>query len=140
MKKLLLALILILFPIVCFATTNITFEWDGNTEIDLSGYRIYQSDISGSYVYGSSSPNLKTDLSRGPNPGGTEEVTIQVEDGVWYWVATAYDSEGNESVPSNELTKRIDTEAPAPPQNFILALVQKIIAWMKELFSSFRFA
>ena len=130
----------LLIPSLAFATANVTFEWDGNTEADLAGYRLYQSNQLGTYTYGSSSPNLKADLSRGPNPGGTETVTIQVEDGIWFWVATAYDTEGNESSPSNELTKKIDTISPAPPQNFIIALIQKIIAWIIDLFRGFKFA
>ncbi|MFH1623562.1 MAG: hypothetical protein ABID54_00210 [Pseudomonadota bacterium] len=128
----------LLVPSLVFAAAEVTFKWDGNSEADLAGYRLYQSNQSGVYVYGSGSPNLKADLARGPNPGGTEEVMIQVEDGTWFWVATAYDTEGNESLPSVELTRKIDTQAPAPPQNFLVSLIKKIIAWIMNLFSSVR--
>ena len=147
MRKKLFSLITILFfivllvPILAFAAADVTFEWDGNTESDLAGYRIYQSDISGVYVYGEGSPNLVKTLERGPNPGGTETVTIQVEEGICFWVFTAYDNEipSLESEPSNEVTKKISF-APAPPQNIIITLIKKIIAWIMNLFKPFRFA
>ena len=132
--------ILLLVPALAFAGADITFEWDGNTEADLAGYRIYQSAQSDTYIYGTDSPNKVVDISRGPNPGGTETATIYVEDGTWFWVATAYDTEGNESDPSIELTAKIDTQAPAQPQGFIVSLIRKIIAWITNLFRPFRIA
>ena len=63
--------ILLLVPPLAFAGADVTFEWDGNTEADLAGYRIYQSAQSDTYIYGTDSPNKVVDISRGPNPGGT---------------------------------------------------------------------
>jgi len=85
------------------AAVPITFQWDANTEQDLAGYRIYQSTQSGVYTYGPTSPNLLVTV-----PVGTEEVTIEIADGTYYFVATAFDTGGLESGPSNEITDIIN--------------------------------
>ena len=107
-----------------WASTNVTFQWDANTEADLAGYNIYQSDASGVY-----------DVSKliGTVQAPTVQFTKNIEDGTWYWVATAFDISGNESGYSNEVTDTFDTEAPLPPQN--LTIWQRVIAWFKSLFS-----
>ena len=65
-------------------------------------------------------------------PAGTETVSLlDVPDGTYFWVLTAYDISGNESGYSNEVTTSLDSTSPAPPQNFLLKLIQKIIAWLK---------
>jgi len=111
MKKFLLLLIipflLIAFP--AFAM-DVSFQWDPNSESDLAGYRLYQSNTSGSYTYGSG--NEVAEIL-----AGTETCTIDVADRVWYWVLTAYDTNGNESGPSNEVSASVDQTAPAPPTN-----------------------
>ena len=72
---------------------------------------------------------------------GTETWTeVGVSDGTWYWYVTANDTEDQESGPSNIVTATIDTQAPAPPQNFLVSLIKKIIAWIRDLFSPFRIA
>ena len=91
----------------CAEDTTINFEWDANTEADLSGYRLYQSNVSGSYT---GSPILDI-------PAGTTTASIIVSDGTYYWVLTAYDVAGNESSYSNEVTSSPD-KAPDAPQNF----------------------
>lgn len=115
MKKLLLVLMLVLFPVFCFAATNVTFEWDANTESDLAGYRLYQSATSGTYTFG---PGNEV----GSTLSGTETVTIQVEDGLWYWVLTAYNTAGIESDPSNE----VSNEPPGPPTGFRITIIINI--------------
>jgi len=89
---------------------DVMFSWDPNTESDLAGYRLHQSDTSGSYTY---APGTEVaDI-----PAGTEICTIDVADGTWYWVLIAYDNDGNESGPSNEVSASIDETSPAPPVN-----------------------
>lgn len=84
----------------------VTLAWDANTEEDLAGYRIYASRVSGQYNY-----DPVIDI-----PAGTETAVIQVPDDVFYFVATAYDTAGNESEYSNEvMTPGI---APSPPGGF----------------------
>ena len=118
MKKLFLTLILFFSLMVGTALANpdadVTFAWDANSNSDgdLAGYRIYQRAPFRAYTFGEGN-------EVGATLVGTETVTIRVEDGRWYWVATAYDTSGNESGPSNEVTAVIapppDTTPPAAP-------------------------
>ena len=106
MKKAIFGILLFIalafvLPLSAAAGANVTFAWDANTESDLAGYRLYQSSTSGSYTFGPSHAVASV-------PAGTESVTINVTDGTWYWVLTAYDTDNNESAPSNEVTATID--------------------------------
>ena len=125
MKKLIVILALTLLLIssgICLAATNVSFRWDANTEADLEGYRIYRSTSSGTgYV-------LKGTVLA----PATEFTDLNIPDGTYFWVATAFDTNGNESGYSNELTASLDSTAPVPPQHF--TIWQKIIAWLRQLF------
>ena len=109
-------LLLVGFSFLFLATqaltaTNVTFNWDANTEQDLAGYRLYQSDTSGVYTFGAG--NEIKDIN-----AGVETVVIgDIPDGTYYWVLTAYDTGGKESGPSNEVTAILDA-APGCPKNF----------------------
>ena len=134
-KILLFCSMVLLVASVCFALSDVTFEWDSNTEADMFYYNIYQSV-----------DNQATWNKVNPNPiihtgAGTETWTeCGVPDGTYHWYGTANDIGGNESAPSNIVTVAIDSTPPAPPRNFFVILIQKIIAWIKGLFSSFRIA
>ena len=125
MKKrvtIILAMAIMLMASMAWSATNVSFQWDANTEPDLAGYNVYRSDISGAY-----------DISK--LVGTVEAPAVQftepaVPDGTWFWVTTAFDTYGNESGYSNEVTDTLNTEPPAPPQN--LSIWQKIIAWLKH--------
>jgi len=112
MKKLMLTIILTIgltigLAIPCFAGVSVTFLWDANSETDLLGYRLYQSNVSNQYIYGES--NAVTVI-----PVGTETVTLlDVVDGEYWWVLTAYNTK-EESGPSNEVTLLVDTSIPIP--------------------------
>ena len=124
MKKLfvLIALAILLMAAPVFAATNVTLQWDANTEPDLAGYRIYRSAASGSgYV-------LKGTVLQ----PSTQFIDANVPDGTWYWVATAFDTDNLESGYSNEVSDTLESLPPAPPQN--LTIWQKIIAWLRGLF------
>ena len=100
MKKLILlsSLILILFPFLCFANpnANVTFAWHANSETDLTGYRLYESLVSGQYTFGKGDEILAI-------PAGTETGTITVSGaGKRYYVLTAYNAT-DESGSSNEV-------------------------------------
>lgn len=115
-----LLLILLLWPTLAFAgTSNVTFEWDANSEPDLAGYRLYQSTTPGVYSYGQG--NEVADIS-----AGTMVTTINSTDGTFYWVLTAYDNEGLESGPSNEVTAFLDATGPDAPSGFTITIIIKL--------------
>jgi len=101
-----LTLLLSSFLVVGMGVTDeiATFQWDSNTEPDLAGYRIYISDQSGVYNYGPTSPDLLVTVPAGSGIGGVEEIIVAIPDGTYWFVATAFDTEGLESDPSNEIT------------------------------------
>lgn len=102
---------------IAFAETqNITFEWTANTEPDLAGYRIYRSTESGKYLFGKANALLEI-------PVGTQRATIKtIEPG--FFVLTAFDNDGFESKPSNEL----ETFSPKIPSSFSITIVIKVEA------------
>lgn len=107
------------------AETQVTLAWDAVESEDLAGYRLYQSNTSGKYTYGKD--QCAADIA-----AGTETVTLEaVPDGAWYWVATAYDHEGNESGPSNEVTATFDTTPPGLPPNLKITMAIKITVKME---------
>lgn len=109
MKKLVLAVLMCLFATTALAANAVTFTWDANSEQDLSGYRLYQTTISGEYVMGA-------DNAVAIIPAGTETVTIEgLPDGQFWWVVTAYDNDMNESGLSNEVTATMDSTPPGAP-------------------------
>lgn len=120
MKKLFLTICILAMTLAMAFTAHAepakTFGWDANTESDLAGYRIYQSDISGDYVFGGpTSPNFVAEIPCGPNdPTCCEYVkAASPGPGKWY-VATAFDLNSNESLPSNE----IESLPPGKVKNF----------------------
>ena len=99
---------------------DVTLAWDANTESDLAGYKLYWGTVSGVY----------------PNSINVGNVTQYKIPGIqanvkYYYAATAYDLQGNESEYSNELEHTVDTSPPAPPTG-LKALLLQIIAWFKS--------
>ena len=110
MKKMLLTCVMLLAVGAVAWGATLTVMWDANTETDLAGYRLYQSDTAGQYTFGAEHAIATV-------PAGTETATVaDVADGTWFWVLTAHDTSGNESEPSNEVTKTIDSTAPGAPR------------------------
>ena len=72
---------------------QITLSWDPNTEFNLAGYKVYYGTASRNYAF-------SVDV------GEYAEVTISgLEPGKrYYFAATAYDLDGNESNLSDEIT------------------------------------
>jgi len=114
MKKILIVALLVLFPFVCFAH-DIEFEWDPNTETDLAGYRLYQSNTSGQYG--------STPVAEIAHPSTGKALTNLV-DGQYFWVVTAFDMSGNESAYSNEVTWTFEDGDPAAPAIRIKVVVE----------------
>jgi len=116
-----------LFPNIAHCY-NPGFAWDANTESDLAGYNFYykNGDSSGPYNgtgadEGDSPINIPLDRLNNPaNPQFTIHGLSDTE--TYSFVITAYDTTGNESGFSNELTY-ISSSSPgnAPPEITITA-------------------
>ena len=116
-------------PLAAYAVSDVTFQWDSNTELDMASYNIYRSD-DGQLTW--NKVNAAPIVHEGT---GTETWTeLGVPDGTHFWYATAVDTSENESPPSNIVTASFDSTAPAPPQNFLITLIQKILAFLKGIF------
>lgn len=83
-----------------------TQNTDGSSLTDLSVYRVYRrsSATAGSYTLLATVP--------APATSYTDSATLE---GVNCYTVTAVDDDGNESVPSNQACKTIDTIRPSPP-------------------------
>lgn len=86
-------LMLVGFVLCVQVKADTVLTWQGNTEHDLAGYKVYESVIPGDYL----------------NPleviGKVVEYTIPHEmDKCYYYVVTAFDFEGLESDLSNEVS------------------------------------
>jgi hypothetical protein len=109
--KLLAAFFGVLLLVAVAYAKVINFAWDANTETDLAGYKLYCGTVTGgpyTFVKTVAAPGLTT----------SNDFTT---DGTRYCVLTAYDTAGNESGYSNQVTVVVDTVAPAAPRNFRLA-------------------
>ena len=120
MKKTILAVLLIsLFSLPAFAA-EVTFEWDANTESDLAGYRLYQSTTSNGQVLGVGAISITCPPLE---PKDCTQYTHKgLSDGTFYWKATAFDVDGNESDFSEEVSLSIDTIPPGSPQSFTVII------------------
>ena len=108
MKKLLVAILAVAVMFMAgtaYADPEATFAWDANTEPDLAGYRIYYTDVPGVYVFGGfESPNFLVEITAGPNDQtACTYVKPNLSGPGFFFVATAFDTDGFESLPSNEL-------------------------------------
>jgi hypothetical protein len=98
-----LSSVLLLMPFSAYGA-ELSLAWDANTEPDLAGYYIYYGTASGDYF----DPI---------NVGDVTEVTLTGFDdgGTYYFAATAYDEDGNESAYSEELVHTFSYGKPKPP-------------------------
>jgi len=79
-------------------TSSATLTWDPNTESDLAGYKVYRATASG--AYGAPIATLTGNVTNYGDMG------LQVGT-TYFFVVTAYDTAGNESTVSNEVSKSI---------------------------------
>jgi hypothetical protein len=79
-------------------TSSATLTWGPNTESDLAGYKVYQATASGTYGVA---------LATLPAGTVTYQATGLSANTTYFFVITAYDSSGNESPFSNEVSKSI---------------------------------
>lgn len=116
MKRLILALCLLLIASVVYAGTTVTLVWNANTEVDLKGYRIYQDGTL-------QAPDIicpANDSSCCIWTSGT------LTEGEHSWYATAFDGNGNESEPSDVVSYTVDTTAPGAPQDINITINLKV--------------
>jgi fibronectin type 3 domain-containing protein len=79
-------------------TSSAALTWNSNTDVDLAGYKIYRSTASG--TYGAA-------LATVPAGTVTYLATGLTANTTYFFVITAYDTAGNESLFSNEVSKSI---------------------------------
>jgi hypothetical protein len=77
------------------ASRSVTLDWNPNTEQDLAGYKIYVTTASGAYggAFGTAPANATSFVVNGLQPGVT-----------YFFVITSFDTSGNESVRSAEVS------------------------------------
>lgn len=134
MKKLLITILAVLFFVfagTAWADSDVTLQWTANTENDLAGYRVYRgTQAAGPYT------QVGNDVVCGPNNQTCCAFVDQgIPDGTYFWVATAFDTSGNESRYSNEVTSMLDSTSPAPPQE--LNIFKKIIAYIERYYKGY---
>lgn len=99
-------LFLLLFTISCSAG-EVTLAWDYDSSQEQllgssGGFRIYVSKTSMTYP---STPAISV-------PASARTAKINLSNGRWYFIATAFDSEGNESDYSNEVSGIVKPNKP----------------------------
>jgi hypothetical protein len=124
-KVLIIALLAGLFAVPVHAASTVSFSWTEAPPVSggatLAGFRLYQSATSGQYTYGATSA-----VATIPSTSTTYTLT-PVADGTWFWVITAYDTTGNESGPSNEVTAGLVTVPPNTPGAFTITGTVRVV-------------
>lgn len=95
---------LIVFNTSIAVAGSLKASWNANTEPDLAGYKIYYGEASGNYT---------NSINVGKN---TQYAINQLKDGVtYYFVIAAYDTAGNESAYSLEVSAKTIVVDNTPP-------------------------
>ena len=113
--SLVLTISILFFVTPCFAF-DLTLTWNPNPETDLAGYKVYRSSVAGGpyTIEGNVVPSLTPNFVW-PVPANTEAMQ--------YFVVTAHDTAGNESVYSNEVSIFVDNKAPGMPQGLQVIII-----------------
>lgn len=124
LKATLIPIILLLLATSAQAST-IELSWAANTESDLAGYKVYQGTASGSYGAPVDVGNVTSHtVSLTPSVGTT-----------YYFSVTAYDTSGNESLKSDEVSIFIkDSVAPEKPKSLLAKILEAISSFFRRLF------
>ncbi|MEA3241125.1 MAG: hypothetical protein U9P37_06095 [Pseudomonadota bacterium] len=93
------------------AATHIITSWNANSESDLTGYNIYRSTTPDS---GYSKLNSSI-IPKAESPSYVDTIKGKVQ-ATYYYVVTAVDGSGNESVFSSEGDVHLDNMPPASPR------------------------
>ena len=117
---------LIFFPQPAIYAADATLAWSANTEPDLDGYYIYYKTGSSGAPYngtGAEQGNspIKITLAELPDPANPEYTIQGVSDTeTSFFVVTAYDTEGNESGYSNEVSYQYQPPSNMPPSTPVI--------------------
>ena len=124
--KCFLILFSVLFFIFSVAVTadardeTLTFQWDQDLTSDFAGWKLYTSQISGGpYVYAATIDFVSEQTEY------TSDEVIEAPDNqvaVMYFVMRAFDTAGNSSADSNEVSHEFDFEAPPAPFSFTIVV------------------
>ena len=127
MNKIVLCVAMVAFMLASMGyAAEVTLTWDPNSEADLAGYRIYMTTAQGEYAYKQANPDTPNLVWEGtlddpvklPDPQNpTAKVAIPNDCRDYWFVGTAFDLCGNESLPSNEVHFK-DIYAPCRPAGF----------------------
>jgi hypothetical protein len=101
--------VLIALPLSAAHAASVDLEWDPNTEPELAGYKIYWGTTNGNFTSSKDAGKNTTSTITGLNEGTT-----------YYFAATAYDGDGNESDYSNQISYTVpfsDTDGDGVPDN-----------------------
>jgi hypothetical protein len=140
MKKLslIITILILMGPLAFAGTERITLGWGANTESDLAGYRLYTSSTPGQYTLVGKNPSLTPSnppasyVKSIAKPAVTMTTDMIGTDGqVIYFVLTAFDTAGNESGKSNEVSYTFADSPPAAPKGFFARLLQIILSWFR---------
>jgi Viral BACON domain len=83
----------LLFTVVSAEAAGVTIGWNACTASNVAGYKVYYGTASGNYAYYVDVGNTTSYALTGLSTGAT-----------YYMAATAYDSSGNQSTDSNEVS------------------------------------
>jgi hypothetical protein len=102
------------------ATSSVTLAWDYATApADLAGFRIYYANAAGVVVKATNKVAEVTASAR-------QAQVPNLADGKACFVATAFDTKGNESGKSNEVCVDLDTTPPPVPGNIRIEVTVKV--------------
>ena len=93
----LLVVLTFLLPLSAHALTQITLEWDPVLESDVAGYRVFSRLVDEAYDY-------NTPLWEGFDTSCV--IDFPDDELIWYFVVRAFDTQGFESINSNEVCYR----------------------------------
>lgn len=111
--SLLFYMVVAFFSAASAQAATVTLAWDPSTSA-VAGYRVYYGQASGAYTATTPiAPELVT---------GTQHTTPDLPAGTYYFAVKAFDSAGNESPYSNEVSTTIGATVSAPTAAFTYTL------------------
>ena len=118
MKKLLLALMLcglLVLPGWAIAgEKTLTFQWNQVLSDDFAGWKLYKSEVAGG-PYVKHGNDILFVAEEQTYESAQVLISPDTETHIYYFVLTAFDKSANESAFSNEVSARIDFQAPLVP-------------------------